>query len=524
MLQVNVLSLEGVRLPSDDGRRRKRVVVTAAWTGFRIPSSFVPGGSISAPSSQYCALFAANNISGNGDDDCAGDDNVLAVRSGEVTTAWELGRDSGGSNSGGGTLHWRDSDDHDDGGVEEVASPSSASPHLEIRLPEPSPTTTATRAPPAIEFLVCVVRTTFPADDHGTNSVADDDYDDPDENDDDGFRDSAAERGGSRDDDRPRLCYGVARLELSPWEDGSLSCSGNGDNSDHSSYGLGGGRVVTLPIIRTMASSPDGNSLSQNATLSVQVERVSLPNQHSDQEVRQQRHYIDERWRLNGPEQAGSIIYHNDSTVALEGEAQCSTGLTRLFRRAASTLTLTNSAANPPASAAATQTQTCGRHSDPMVGKIIQPIDFERPSDTARQMLFSVDEKSAYDLIPNHKISRNNACERNRRRGSDARDDDDRLREGQGVASERRTRNNNSNEGRTIKSSTKQQWPSKAPPSRISSLRIGERFLCGANNFGEALKMAAAAGHHCDEDHVGLYVCDTEEEESSIATADVMEF
>ena len=57
---------------------------------------------------------------------------------------------------------------------------------------------------------------------------------------------------------------------------------------------------------------------------------------------------------------------------------------------------------------------------------------------------------------------------------------------------------------------------------------ISERFLCGAGaslsiNFKDALKMAAAAGHHCDEDHVGLYVADSDDSMgSSIATADVM--
>ena len=53
------------------------------------------------------------------------------------------------------------------------------------------------------------------------------------------------------------------------------------------------------------------------------------------------------------------------------------------------------------------------------------------------------------------------------------------------------------------------------------SQTISERFLCGAS-LGDALKMAAAAGHHCDEDHVGLYVVDSESMCSSIATADVI--
>ena len=77
--------------------------------------------------------------------------------------------------------------------------------------------------------------------------------------------------------------------------------------------------------------------------------------------------------------------------------------------------------------------------------------------------------------------------------------------------------------------STKQQPLSKKESNNISmSQKLSERFLCGASfgDLGDALKMAAAAGHHCDEDHVGLYVADTEDEEdgSSIATADVIGF
>ena len=61
------------------------------------------------------------------------------------------------------------------------------------------------------------------------------------------------------------------------------------------------------------------------------------------------------------------------------------------------------------------------------------------------------------------------------------------------------------------------------PQSSKKSLSqtISERFLCGAS-LGDALKMAAAAGHHCDEDHVRLYVVNSDSMCSSIATADVI--
>lgn len=57
----------------------------------------------------------------------------------------------------------------------------------------------------------------------------------------------------------------------------------------------------------------------------------------------------------------------------------------------------------------------------------------------------------------------------------------------------------------------------------IPSQTISERFLCGATipiiSLKDALKMAANAGHHCDEDHVGLYVVDSDDSfGTSIAT------
>jgi len=57
----------------------------------------------------------------------------------------------------------------------------------------------------------------------------------------------------------------------------------------------------------------------------------------------------------------------------------------------------------------------------------------------------------------------------------------------------------------------------------IPTQTLSERFLCGAtipiSSLKEALKMAANAGHHCDEDHVGLYVVDSDDSlGTSIAT------
>ena len=52
---------------------------------------------------------------------------------------------------------------------------------------------------------------------------------------------------------------------------------------------------------------------------------------------------------------------------------------------------------------------------------------------------------------------------------------------------------------------------------------FANKFLCGASSIGDTLRMIANAGHHCDEDHVGLYVADSNSRAgSSITTLDAM--
>ena len=64
--------------------------------------------------------------------------------------------------------------------------------------------------------------------------------------------------------------------------------------------------------------------------------------------------------------------------------------------------------------------------------------------------------------------------------------------------------------------------PAAKPPKSLSK-RIREKMICGTPlvDFGEACKTLGAAGHHCDEDYVGLYVYDSQSMSSSIATADL---
>jgi hypothetical protein len=76
----------------------------------------------------------------------------------------------------------------------------------------------------------------------------------------------------------------------------------------------------------------------------------------------------------------------------------------------------------------------------------------------------------------------------------------------------------------TTGTTARDSQPSEKTPSLLRF--VGDRFLCDAS-LGDALRAGAAAGHHCDEDHVGLYVVDSDEDgggSSSIATADLMGF
>ena len=232
------------------------------------------------------------------------------------------------------------------------------------------------------------------------------------------------------------------------------------------------GEVFNLPIRRKReSSSPSIHDiwLAQNATDSIRVERTCVPVQQHCRQKAEQYHYIESEWRREpGSALLDSIIHNADDNYS-------DRGLSWWYRRATSTLTMAKS------TVVKQPTQKNEPRGDKMLGKVIQFT-----SDDVEN------ERSVLNRYQNNYEMLKQTPSQLRAQSSSVSDD--------------------YNEG-----------GEDGPQSSKKSLSqtISERFLCGAS-LGDALKMAAAAGHHCDEDHVGLYVVNSESMCSSIATADVI--
>jgi len=284
-----------------------------------------------------------------------------------------------------------------------------------------------------------------------------------------------------RQDVQPQMVYGVANLKLSDLDDSAIAAINNkrDDNSTTNSCYRQGGKVINLPIRRRELPSSDNTQHSNenllvefanNATLSVWLERGPANHQLTQ---REQYHYMESEWRRDVYCSVPDSIIHNDHSI--EDDAvhndENGYGLSQLFRRATSTLTMKKS------TAIAKSDMNGGKQQNhTMVGKVIT---------------FSADEmeRNANDSTRYYESS-----------NADIRQ-------------------------------PKKHGPNLKEPSmseEIPKMSLSHRFLCGAvslpnvDSIGGIFRMVAAAGHHCDEDHVGLYIVDSESMSSSIATADAM--
>ena len=272
-----------------------------------------------------------------------------------------------------------------------------------------------------------------------------------------------------RQDIQPQMCYGIAYLTLTPPEEavGTRTSSSSATRRQVDKVIRRSEEVVSLPIKkRAPPSSNNTNTqstndilqLSNNAILSVRVERRSISNHQLRQ--REQYHYIESKWRrdCSAPD---SIIHHdsyNNNKVKNDKElGNNNGGLLSLFRRATSTLTTPRNE----------KKERMNQHS--MVGKVIT-VEIESESGMESTL-------NRYQI--NNELSSKK------------------------ISSQKKT--------------------SAIDEQDIPSQTLSERFLCGATipiiSLKDALKMAANAGHHCDEDHVGLYVVDSDDSlGTSIAT------
>lgn len=269
--------------------------------------------------------------------------------------------------------------------------------------------------------------------------------------------------GGDVVGESQRACCGIAHLRL------------NEDATTSPEYERPGGKVEALPvrlkrprnssdIFRNSGSMGDDVAFAENATLSIRVEIACQPvGQHKPIEPR---YYVKSEW--GGAKSApASVVYKGSKNDEGNDSTRAVNGLGQMLRRAASTLSLMASLNNPA------QRPSENEKGDDVVGRIVEVV-----SPTEGEL----------------------ATARSKAIGDDARDNTRRL-------------------DRKDTSGTAKSRASNA----MSLATFSERFLCGASlgGVGDALRMAAAAGHHCDEDHVGLYVVDSDEAGSSIATADV---
>jgi len=269
-----------------------------------------------------------------------------------------------------------------------------------------------------------------------------------------------------RQDIQPQMCYGIAYLTLTPPEEavGTRTSSSSATRTSSSSATRRQDKeVVSLPIKRRAPPSSNNINtqskntlqLSNDATLFIRVERRSISNHQLRQ--REQYHYNESKWRRDCS--APDSIIHNDSydnkKKANDKELGNSNGGLLSLFRRA-TSTLT---ANEK------------KERQNMIGKVIT-IEIEPESGM----------ESTFNRYQN-----NNELSSKRRPSHKKTSAVDEL---------------------------------DIPPSQT----LSERFLCGATipisiSLKDALKMAANAGHHCDEDHVGLYVVDSDDSlGTSIAT------
>ena len=242
--------------------------------------------------------------------------------------------------------------------------------------------------------------------------------------------------------------------------------------------------------------------------LSTKVERIHIPSNQNH--AKEQNHYIESEWR--GEQNAPASVIVNDSIVPSVKKNNEASGLNKMFRHF-STVTMgpstkpTQLPVKPPSNNEKQQ-------KDQMVGKIIEALEYRCPStkddngSPVRGSSFEKRQTSIREAVAAAAASGNDDC------GICANSIcEHKLRKKPALSRK------SSKQPRTS-TPTGSQQPSKKKPL---SQKISEKFFCGAT-LGDALRTVADAGHHCDEDHVGLYVLDTDSLDSSIATADVMGF
>ena len=383
-----------------------------------------------------------------------------------------------------------------------------------------------------IEFHICVVCTTSSSSStimndsqHNVYSYAADDFVIEDDHD----SVSIEEHCHRQSDQQQHVCHGIAKWKLSPSEMIAMSSSQESSTSS-SGYDRPRGKVVLLPIHQQIPDNINSDDkqeeevvkLAMNAMLSVQIERISKPSSTvaataTTMNKREQYHTIESReWRapasIDSFEGENNDIKKNQSTFG------------KLVRRATSTLTMMGpggtSAAVGNTPRPSTSNQSARNTSE--ANYCNQQPHVQANNDAVKDAAAPAKKQQSKDqmvgkvieaIIEHRCPSSSNTSSPEQQQGRDMPSFSSSVHIKKPTASSKPTKQ----QSQSAVAAADASIPiTKAPSNNTPpQLKLHERFLCGTSfitDFGNALQILAAAGHHCDEDHVGLYVVNSDED------------
>ncbi|KAL3759216.1 hypothetical protein ACHAWU_008918 [Discostella pseudostelligera] len=404
-------------------------------------------------------------------------------------------------------------------------------------FPSSSPTPTIAALPDVIEFHVCVTITPATPDDRHAIVCVNGDHncrlDENDIVDNDSF---ALDEGDTQQDHwlpPPSSSssstatihhYGIAHLKLQPSE---LHHTNDDEFSTSSlSYGRPGGKVVVLPIRKKdeaftfhraahyddkeseskqqpqaqqqQQRSTDTVQFTSNAALFVRVERIRVPNIHHSKKMEQQCHYIESTWENGHGFAPASIIHHDDEND--EGKDTKESVEKENKDRGTIWFTMKRSLF---ASTTSKESPTTRKDKDVILSEHSQMREEIAPT-LYQAMAMTMEKREQY---ASHRINRIN-----RRRSTGA--------ASASAAAAAATDANRQTQSATSTNDERYSYPLR---KSLSLQNIREKILCGASlpSMSETLKLVIEAGQHCDEDHGGLYVVNSNSfGGSTIGTAD----
>ena len=546
VLRVTLLSLEGIHLSpatcsndendtcttntNNNTDESKLIAVPSttilptmrvnAWAGFR--SSFPPQ-STNVPSSHYSSLFQREG-------------NLLAVESDDVKPVHAVQKD-GVNEYYSGVANWQMQTRRTGGASNAQENEVIPVHHLVIQLPpalsadtsnDEVPQSLSPLLPDIVEFHICVVCTTVEpeasARDVEESWKTSSNTQSPEWN---GIKirqknkvwDNAMEeehwyrndKGVTFDEDNDtdviddreqQICRGVAHLKIQP-------LSG-------SSYDYPGGEILRLPIrVVESATKSTGSSnveseelvkLESNALLLIRVERVKIETKAATKlSITHQRHYIESDRR----EDVASVIPNSECDNKELFRTKSASSTTRKILQIATPTNGFNKIQQALESSNLFRAKQKQQREEKKDAVLHLEKDEDDGSECAVNQSAVTNERHVIvgDYTKSTSMREQPADDDKKESAIEecavVEDDDIRM---------------ISTLGQRI-----QESPDVAiSPPKSMLQKIREKLRCGSlSDLGDVVHNVARAGHHCDEDHVGMYVMDSLSLTSSIATADI---